>query len=148
MCHLHCLFHYSIILKNLKDPSAPKEFLCKDRSILNTIRVMVTHEYQTLCCYTSFSPQYRDSDILYKTLQVCLKSFICILLVGSSEKTSGSDSAQNTTHSKAFCISVQECFVRIGKTGPRLSSSQTAFQLTPFRQCTKLTAQPTYHLLF
>lgn len=77
-----------------------------------------------------------------KYSQVSLKSFICILLVEKSEKTS----TQNTTNSKAFCISVKECFVKTGKTCPELSSSQTAFQLTPSRQRTKLTAQPTYYL--
>lgn len=83
--------------------------------------MVVTHEHQTLCCYT-------NSHLNTGTyLQVNLKSFICIL-AGKSEKPSQRDSTQSTTTSKAF--------VRARKARSKLSLSQTPFQLTPSRHCT------------
>lgn len=105
---------------------------------------MLTHKYQTsLCCQTASHLNIGRATFSINIYR--LKSFTCILLVGKSEKTSQSDSTRTTTNSKAFCISGQECFVRTGKTHLKLSSSQTTFQLTPSRQCTKLTAQPVYY---
>lgn len=62
---------------------------------MNLMRVMVIYKYQTLFHETTSHLHIGTATLSIKYLQISLKSFICILPAGKSEKTSQSDSVQN-----------------------------------------------------